>query len=388
MNSTNINITNEYGSLGTKLVAAQKYVLERYEYYNDEQTNTSVQDANSTNSDAIKQTIDDLRNRLLVNHFINATSVERYFNKNFMNKIIKSALISGCAFARVIKKNDGTIDVIPYDAYYATGNLNNDNTLSEAITIDNTDDNGNPTVVTYYSEAKIITKDMLSRKTTTVINKAGIVPITPIIFNQNALKPFGSSFITKKMMKDTDSLKRDKQRLDLIAQTLTEANAFLLGVSKDIKDDLSPSEIDKLKSIIMISTDADQQSPKLETRDNGSSQLEQKIEKTETGIKYDIESDIYKNMVASIQQDLINSINLVGDVIIQVNNDSSTMKLDGEIDIVFKNVDYDKLSALMDGVLKVNQVVPNYWGKEQLDKILGVNGNKSPLLELPNTEAE
>ncbi|MDL2211650.1 hypothetical protein LJB88_02110 [Erysipelotrichaceae bacterium OttesenSCG-928-M19] len=373
-------LERKYNNLGTKLNKARLYVLNRYDFYNDE--NSSNYGVSLKNhSDAIKQTIDGLRNRLLVSHFINAKSVEEYFTSNFMNKVIKSALISGCAFARIVKNDDGSIELIPYDAYFATGSLNSDNTLYEAITIDSTDENGNPTKITHYTENEIVINDIKLGKEIVLKNNVGVVPIIPIIINQNALKPFGSSCITKKMMSDTKLLRITKKRADDIQETLSKANTFLLGVSNDFKKELDKETLEQVKNIIAITKDADSQTPSVVTRENGISQLEDKIKDLENSIKYNTKESEYSNLVEGIREDLIESVNLIGNALIKVMNSDKNAKLNGKIDICFKNNDFSEFSAFMDGVLKVNQVVPGYLGKEQLDKILGINGNKSKLTE-------
>lgn len=369
-------------SLETKLSTKQNYVKTKYDYYNDKQTYGSYvgSEVYEVSSDSIKLTIDDLRNKLLVSHFINANNFEDYFTKNFLNKVIKSCLINGCAFARILKNADGTIELIPYDAFFATGKLNNNNLLDEAISIDDTDENGNPIQVTHYSKDKSITRYLSDKKDITNKNN-GVVPLIPLIVNQNALKPFGDSFITKRMMKDTNSLKRNKERVEVISQTLSQANAFLLGVSRDFKKDVSSKALKQLEHVVLFTKDIDGDSPELKTRDNGLSELEQKIKDLEQSIKYDVNSPAYKDMVESIRQDIIDSINLIANVMIKIIKDDPNAKLDGAIDIVFKNNDFINLSATMDGILKTNQASPGYYGKEQIDKVLGMNGNKSKLIE-------
>ena len=373
-------LAKSYGSLGTKLENAQKYVQKRYDYYNDEQTKGGK-------SDAIKTTVDNVRNKLLVSHFINAINIEEYFTKNFMNKVINSCVVSGCAFARINKKSDGKIELIPYDAYFATGKLNNDNTLSEAISIDETDSKGTPTKITKYTSSSIIVSYPGQKKKDEVItNKSGVIPIVPVIIRQNALKPFGCSLITKKMIADTDLLSRTKKRAEKVQETLSEANTFLLGVSQDLESELDDKTLALLQNVIMITQSADSQTPNVVTRENGVSQLEQKIKDLETSIMYDTSNIEYMDMVESIRQDLIDSVNNIGNTIIKVLNDDKSARLSGKIDIVFKNNDFSNLSAMMDGILKTGQMLPGYFGKEQLDKILGINGNKPNLVEAVKDE--
>lgn len=384
MANTTILESYDFKGLDEKLKDKQKYVIERYNYYNDEQSppKYSFIGSYAVSSDAIKKTIDDIRNRCLVSHFINAKNVEQYFTKNFLNKTIKSCLVSGCSFARVIKNENGEIELIPYDAYYATGTLNNNNLLEEAISIDDTDEKGNPTIITYYSKDKIKVIDLKNEKETITNNDLGLIPLIPIIVNQNALKPFGSSFITKKMMRDTDSLRRTKQRAEVVAETLSTANTFLLGLSKDFKEDLDEASLRRVKDIIMITKDADSQSPTVARTENGSDQLEQKIKDLENSIMYDTSNVNYSDMIVSIQQDLTDSFNLVSDMILKVLSNDKNARLNGRLDIVFKNNDFNNFSAFMDGVLKINQVLPGYLSNDQLDKILGIKGNKPNLLNL------
>lgn len=362
--------------LDNKLDVARKYVKVRYDFYNDE-FNTSAYDYE--HSDAIKNTIDGIRNKLLVSHFINAKNVEEYFTKNFLNKIIKSCLINGCAFARVVKNSEGVIELIPYDAYFATGTLDTDNTLINGLTIDKTDEDGNFLEKTYYYKDRI--EKYVEGQVTTINNDIEVINLVPIIINQNALKPFGSSFITKKMMSDTRKLIKTKKRANKIQESLSNANTFISGVSQDFKKDQDEKTLRLVKDVIFLSQDADGNSPTITTRENGNTQLEEKIKDLENSIKYEHTDSSYSDMIESIRQDLIDAFNILANVIMKnVNNDKNS-KLNGKIDIVFKNNDFSNFSPFMDGVLKINQVLPNYLGKDQLDKILGINGNKSKLQE-------
>jgi len=383
MNTTHISTPEGGKDLYSKLTKKQSYCLTRYKYYDDEcETANGIKNlVYSTSSDVIKRTIDDIRNRLLIDHFVNAGSIAPYFSKNIFNKVIKSALITGCGFVRIYKNAKGDIELIPYDAYFATGTLNNDNTLSEAISIDSTDTQGIPTSISVYRDGVITTRNIKDGTDSTADYLTDYAPLIPVIFNSNAQKPFGSSFITKQMMKDTDAYKRAKQRQEAVGEILAQSQGYLLGVAKDFDARVKPEIAQRLKDILLITRDSDGNSPDIKTgQSQTAGQYKDVLEAYEKKIEYSTDKAGYADMIASIQYDLIEAVNMIGNAIVKTVSGDPNAALQGEIDVVFKNNDFSNFSPFMDGVLKVNQVVPGYLGKEQLDKILGINGNAPALL--------
>lgn len=244
--------------LERKLTAKRSRVLLRYNYYEQKaiasdlgiSTPKGLEWLNSINGWCSKA-VDSLADRLQFDKFDNDYfDFETMFNQNnpdiFFDDSILSALISACCFVLITKgeKNDlgQRIRFQVIDGGNATGIIDDfTKLLTEGYAVLKRDDNGNVKRYAYCTAGKteIYEGDKLIAVETFKSNYCALVPI---IYKPDAKREFGHSRISRACMDYARQAMRTVKRMEISAEFYSFPQKYITGLAQDAED------LDKWKS--------------------------------------------------------------------------------------------------------------------------------------------
>ena len=212
------------------------------------------------------KSVDTLADRLVFKRFINDDfNIGDIFNLNnpdiFFDSAILSSLIGSCCFVYISKDLNGEARLQIIEASNATGVLDPiTGLLTEGYAVLDRDEYNNPkseayfssNSTDYYMEGKLVSK---------VDNPSGRALLVPIIYRPDAVRPFGRSRISRASMYYQAHAKRTLERADISAEFYSFPQKYIVGTSQDMEP------MDKFKatiaSILEITKDGDGEVPKL-----------------------------------------------------------------------------------------------------------------------------
>lgn len=244
--------------LERKLTSKRSRVLLRYNYYEQKaiasdlgiSTPKGLEWLNSINGWCSKA-VDSLADRLQFDKFDNDYfDFETMFNQNnpdiFFDDSILSALISACCFVLITKgeKNDlgQRIRFQVIDGGNATGIIDDfTKLLTEGYAVLKRDDNGNVKRYAYCTAGKteIFEGDKLIAVETFKSNYCALVPI---IYKPDAKREFGHSRISRACMDYARQAMRTVKRMEISAEFYSFPQKYITGLAQDAED------LDKWKS--------------------------------------------------------------------------------------------------------------------------------------------
>lgn len=244
--------------LERKLTSKRSRVLLRYNYYEQKaiasdlgiSTPKGLEWLNSINGWCSKA-VDSLADRLQFDKFDNDYfDFETMFNQNnpdiFFDDSILSALISACCFVLITKgeKNDlgQRIRFQVIDGGNATGIIDDfTKLLTEGYAVLKRDDNGNVKRYAYCTAGKteIYEGDKLIAVETFKSNYCALVPI---IYKPDAKREFGHSRISRACMDYARQAMRTVKRMEISAEFYSFPQKYITGLAQDAED------LDKWKS--------------------------------------------------------------------------------------------------------------------------------------------
>jgi hypothetical protein len=212
------------------------------------------------------KSVDALADRLVFKGFANDIfNLEEIFNLNnpdiFFDSAILSALIGSCCFIYISKAETGEARLQIIEASQATGIIDPiTGLLIKGYAVLSRDDLGNPIEEAYFLDNK--TEIHRNGKCEAeIVNPTGVPLLVPIIYRPDAVRPFGRSRISRAVMYYQEYAKRTLERADISAEFYSFPQKYLIGTSQDAEP------MDKFKatiaSILEITKDEDGDVPKL-----------------------------------------------------------------------------------------------------------------------------
>lgn len=212
------------------------------------------------------KSVDALADRLVFKGFANDIfNLEEIFNLNnpdiFFDSAILSALIGSCCFIYISKAETGEARLQIIEASQATGIIDPiTGLLTKGYAVLSRDDLGNPIEEAYFLDNKTeIHKN--GKCEAEIVNPTGVPLLVPIIYRPDAVRPFGRSRISRAVMYYQEYAKRTLERADISAEFYSFPQKYLIGTSQDAEP------MDKFKatiaSILEITKDEDGDVPKL-----------------------------------------------------------------------------------------------------------------------------
>lgn len=209
--------------------------------------------------------VDSLADRLVFKEFQDDNfNLNEIFNLNnpdvFFDSAILSALIGSCCFVYISKEN-GRARLQIIEGSNATGEIDPiTGLLKEGYAVLDRDENGKAILEAYFLPDKtLVYAD--GRLVSTIDNPANVPALVPIIHRPDAVRPFGRSRITRPAIYFQQHAKRTLERADITAEFYSFPQKYIVGLSQDAE----PMEKWKatISSFLQFTKDSDGDSPKL-----------------------------------------------------------------------------------------------------------------------------
>lgn len=256
-----------------KLSVKQTRVSMRYNYY--EMKNT-VRDLQISTPPALKgwfsslgwcaKGVDKLADRLVFREFRNDTfDLNEIFNMNnpdiLTRSAVLSALIASCSFIYISRGEDETPRLQVIDASRATGCIDPiTGLLTEGYAILTTDEHGRVETEAYFDAGATYYYEYGKHVRTDKYN-CDFPLLVPVIFKPDAKRPFGHSRISRACMEHVNAALRTLKRAEITAEFYSFPQKWITGLSDDA------DELDKwrasMSSILAFTKDSQGDSPSL-----------------------------------------------------------------------------------------------------------------------------
>lgn len=260
--------------LKNKLARKKIRVNLRYEFYDQkykpDDNGISTPQTNAFRIDPIvgwcTKSVDAIADRLSFKGFKNDKfDLMDIFKMNnpdtLFDSAILSALISSCCFIYVSKDDDGYPLLQVIDGANATGVMDvKTGMLNEGYAILDTDENGKPTIEAYFTSTYTEYYEK-GKEPYTIDNPSGYPLLVPIVYKPSDTRPFGHSRITRSSMDIVQNACKTIRRAEISSEFYSFPQKYIVGLSNDADG------FDKFKatmsSLIQINKDEDGDKPTL-----------------------------------------------------------------------------------------------------------------------------
>lgn len=181
--------------------------------------------------------VDSLADRLSFVEFDNdlydLNGIYRANNQDVLiDSAILGALISACDFIYITADESGFPQMRVIDGRHATGIIDPvTNMLKEGYAVLETDDSDQPVVEAYFVAGA--TTIIQGGKSYVVKNNAPYPLLVPIIYRPDAVRPFGHSRISRACMSIVASAARTVKRSEIASEFYSYPQKYILGMSED-----------------------------------------------------------------------------------------------------------------------------------------------------------
>lgn len=396
--------------LKTKLNNKRSWVKTRYDYYEQKNLRWNPSPVMpekfryhyETKLGWCTKAVDSLANRLVFAGFehdnFDLWEIFQLNNKDILfDSSIRSALISACSFIYISPGEDGYPQLQVIDGKNATGNINPiTNLLTEGYAILDTDDKGQVVIDAYfapnYTEYYYRNENRVER----LDNPTGYPLLVPIIYRPIANKPFGQSRIGKDMMNIEDKARWATTDIAIALEFDSLPKTWVVGTSLE-------SDLDSLKatctSLLEITKDDDGDKPSVGQFQQGSmNPMEAAIMVYAkqfagiTGLTTDDLGFVSENpssaeSIKAAHGDLERLVSKTQDIFgsgfLNVGMVAACLRDDYrynrnafyETIPVWKPafvMDNSAIATLGDGIIKINQAVPEAIGKKTIERMTGI----------------
>lgn len=183
--------------------------------------------------------VDVMADRLIFRDFKNDNfDINSIFSLNnpdvFFDSAILSALIASCSFVYISKDENGEIRLQVIEASNATGVIDPiTNLLVEGYAVLERDEYDNPILEAYFTDKETMYYKKDVESVEVFKHNAGHPLLVPIIHRPDAVRPFGRSRITRSAEYYQAHAKRTLERADVTAEFYSFPQKYILGMSND-----------------------------------------------------------------------------------------------------------------------------------------------------------
>lgn len=400
--------------LRKKLNQKRTRVKLRYEYYEMKNIAKDISPMTPPSMKNLKsvlgwcaKSVDSLADRLVFREFKNDNfNLMEIFQMNnqdiFFDSAILSALISSCCFVYISADDEDFPRLQVIDGANATGIIDPiTNLLTEGYAVLDRDNYGRPSIEAYFTAEKteIFRKNIKGSEIIT--NNCSYPLLVPIIYRPDAVRPFGHSRISRANMSIVNSALRTIKRSEISAEFYSFPQKYVVGLDPDA----DPLEKWKatMSSMLSFTKDEDGDSPTLGqfTQQSMSPYTEQlrtfaSLFAGENGLTLDDLGFVSDNpssaeaikashenlrLTARKAQRVFGSCLLnVGFLAACVRDDfpyrRRQLYLTKPVWEPIFEPDAAMLSTIGDGAVKINQAVPNYFNKDNLRDLTGIESSE------------
>lgn len=400
--------------LRKKLNQKRTRVKLRYEYYEMKNIAKDISPMTPPSMKNLKsvlgwcaKSVDSLADRLVFREFKNDNfNLMEIFQMNnqdiFFDSAILSALISSCCFVYISADDEDFPRLQVIDGTNATGIIDPiTNLLTEGYAVLDRDNYGRPSIEAYFTAGKteIFRKNIKGSEIIT--NNCSYPLLVPVIYRPDAVRPFGHSRISRANMSIVNSALRTIKRSEISAEFYSFPQKYVVGLDPDA----DPLEKWKatMSSMLSFTKDEDGDSPTLGqfTQQSMSPYTEQlrtfaSLFAGENGLTLDDLGFVSDNpssaeaikashenlrLTARKAQRVFGSCLLnVGFLAACVRDDfpyrRRQLYLTKPVWEPIFEPDAAMLSTIGDGAVKINQAVPNYFNKDNLRDLTGIESSE------------
>lgn len=394
-----------------KLDEKRQGVLERYKYYEMKNAVKDFEISTPPQLQWIKavlgwcsKAVDSIADRLNFRDFRNDNfGLNEIFQMNnpdvLLNNGIKGALISGCDFVYIVPDDTGFPRLQVIDGGNATGELDPiTGLLTEGYAVLKRNDWEQPVLEAYFTPDATYYVQSGDAKTVRVYNHGiGYPLLVPVIYRPDAVKPFGHSRITLACMSIQGSAARTIKRSEISAEFYSFPQKWVSGLDPDAE------KMDKwraaMSALLAFGKDANGDHPILGQFQQGSmaphlDQLKMfaSLFAGETGLTMDdlgfvtanpSSAEAIKSSHESLRLTTRKAQMNFGSAFLNIGMVAAClrdgMKYNRSVFYQAKptwypvfDPDYAALSQIGDGAYKINQAIPNYFTKESLFDLTGI----------------
>lgn len=402
-----------------KLASKKNRVILRYKYYDQKYKvkNNGIAvpgklDHIQTKLGWCTKAVDALADRLIFKGFESdgfegdSLGMSEIFNMNnpdvLFDSAIKSALISSCSFIYISQDADGYPSLQVIDGGNATGIMDTKTgLLKEGYAILDTDDNGLPTIEAYFTPTYTEYYEK-GRKPYQIANPTGYPLLVPIVYMPSDTRPFGHSRISRACMDIQQDACITMRNLMVASEFNSYPQKYIVGLSDEVET------IDAWKasisSMLTIYKDSDGDKPTVGqfSQMSMTPYLDQmstnvKLFCGETGLTSDDLGFVSENPSSAesikaahetlrltaekAQRSFGSGFLNVGFVACCLRDEfqySRVYALNSVRPVWYPSFkpDASALSIIGDGAVKINQAVPGYFNKDNLEEMTGVGASK------------
>lgn len=396
-----------------KLNRVQRRVNMRYAYYemkNRENLYNTILPKKykhlNTSLGWCAKSVDTLADRLHVYGFYkDGFNLEDIYNLNnrdvLFDSAILSALISSCSFIYVAEPDGENIPRLQViDGRNATGTIDPiTNMLKEGYAVLETDEKGNPTLEAYFETGQT-TYFRKGEEPFTIENCAPYPLLVPIIYRPDAKRPFGHSRISRACMDYTKLAIQNVLLATVSAEYYSFPQKYALGIDESIIEEFKTNRTRASISDFLAFTNNDNgENVKLGQFSTGAMtpyldmmRMYGSLFAGETGLTLDDLGFVQSNpssaeaikashenlrLYARKAQRSFSTGFINAGFLAACLRDKETYKRYAlyETKMQWEPIfepDMNALSAIGDGILKINQAVPGYLGKESMRLLTGI----------------
>lgn len=323
----------------------------------------------------------------------------------FFDSAILSALISSCCFVYVSADEDDFPRLQVIDGSNATGIIDPiTNMLIEGYAVLERDKNGKPTIEAYFVAGETLIINEGNEEN--ISNNCSYPLLVPVMYRPDAVRPFGHSRISRSNMSIVNSALRTLKRSEISAEFYSFPQRYVTGLSEDA----DPLESWKavMSSMLAFTKDEEGDKPTVGqfTQQSMSPYTEQirtlaSLFAGENGLTLDDLGFVSDNpssaeaikashetlrLTARKAQRVFGSCFLnVGFVAACIRDDfpykRNQLYLTKPVWEPIFEPDAAMLSTIGDGAVKINQAVPNYFNKDNLRDLTGIeSSNLDPII--------
>lgn len=350
--------------------------------------------------------VDSLADRLIFREFANDNfALNEIFNLNnpdvFFDSAILSALISSCSFVYISKGEDDFPRLQVIEGNNATGIIDPiTGLLKEGYAVLERDKQGRAQTEAYFEPKKTtILKD--GKKDMTVEHTVEYPLLVPLIHRPDAVRPFGRSRISRAGMYWQKLAKRTLERADITAEFYSFPQKYILGMESDAE------AWDNWQATVssMLRIDKDSQGDKPTVGQFTTSSMSPFIEQLrmaaagfagETGLTLDDLGFVSDNpssaeaikashetlrvMGRKAQRSFSSGLRNVGFLAACLRDNFPYLRYQFQ-DTIPKweplfEADASTLSLVGDGIIKINQAIPDYMTSETIRDLTGIKGGE------------
>lgn len=328
--------------------------------------------------------VDDLANRLRFGSFQNDNyNLWPMFQLNspdiLFKSAIQSALISACCFIYVSVSPDGEIRMQAIDGKNATGIIDPITyLLKEGYAILDTDENDRVTLEAYFTADETVYYDYVAKTELHVPNPTGYPLLVPIIYRPDAChRPFGQSRISKDMVDIQNAARYTVTCMEVAREYGAFPQKYVVGLSQDAEFDTLANAY---KTILAIDKDSDGDKPTVGqfvqlSLNSYLAQL-QEYEKQFNKLA-GLDSKEALEIIATGAQSTFGAGFLNTGLVAASLRDGTRYKRNSIYETVpiwkpVYNIDNEAMSTFGDGIIKINQAIPNALGASAVQRLTGL----------------